>query len=200
MATTLGTPRLLRAMNDRAVLDLLLSQGPLSCTMLGNLTGLSKPTASQLLVCLEAAGLVCPSGTIAGRLGPNAQLYEINGEIAYVVGLDVMLMWIWVVVVDLIGNVVGYYELVMLGCSAKGMVDWVVKAIEGVAGEAGLSWEWLRRVSIGMLGGFDPMIGWLWYAMYFLGWYVLYLFEELVVAIVVLFEVENDVNLVAVVE
>lgn len=89
MATTPGTPRLLRAMNDRAALDLLLSQGPLSRTTLGNLTGLSKPTASQLLARLEAAHLVRPSGTTAGRPGPNAQLYEINGGIAYVAGLDV---------------------------------------------------------------------------------------------------------------
>jgi DNA-binding transcriptional ArsR family regulator len=69
MATTPGTPRLLRAMNDRAALDLLLSQGPLSRTTLGNLTGLSKPTASQLLARLEAAGLVRARGTSAGRPG-----------------------------------------------------------------------------------------------------------------------------------
>jgi len=36
-----GTPRLLRAINDRAVLDLLLAQGPLSRPALGELTGLS---------------------------------------------------------------------------------------------------------------------------------------------------------------
>jgi len=62
MATTPGTPRLLRAMNDRAALDLLLSQGPLSRTALGNLTGLSKPTASQLLARLEAELAVKPGG------------------------------------------------------------------------------------------------------------------------------------------
>ncbi|HWU11802.1 MAG TPA: sugar kinase, partial [Streptomyces sp.] len=47
--TTPGTPRVLRAMNDRAALDLLVSQGPLTRTRIGELTGLSKPTASQLL-------------------------------------------------------------------------------------------------------------------------------------------------------
>jgi len=44
-----GTPRLLRAINDRAALALLLAHGPLSRTTLGNLTGLSNPTTSQLL-------------------------------------------------------------------------------------------------------------------------------------------------------
>ncbi|WP_159062342.1 MarR family transcriptional regulator, partial [Streptomyces caniscabiei] len=64
-----GTPRVLRAMNDRAALDLLLEHGPLSRTRLGRLTGLSKPTASQLLARLEAAGLVVATGT--GADGPR---------------------------------------------------------------------------------------------------------------------------------
>ena len=70
-AGTPGTPRVLRAMNDRAALDLLLAHGPLSRTRIGKLTGLSKPTASQLLARLEAAGLVSPTGTSDGRPGPE---------------------------------------------------------------------------------------------------------------------------------
>ena len=78
-----GTPRVLRAMNDRAALDLLLAEGPLSRGRIGELTGLSKPTASQLLSRLEAAGLVVVTGTSEGRPGPNAQLYAVHGEAAY---------------------------------------------------------------------------------------------------------------------
>ncbi|WP_159011563.1 winged helix-turn-helix domain-containing protein, partial [Streptomyces sp. NRRL F-3273] len=61
--TTPGTPRVLRAMNDRAALDLLVAQGPLTRTRIGELTGLSKPTASQLLARLEDAGLVRSTGS-----------------------------------------------------------------------------------------------------------------------------------------
>ena len=73
-----GTPRMLRGINDRAALDLLLEHGPLSRTRLGELTGLSKPTASQLLTRLEAAGLVVASGSTRGGPGPRAQLYAVN--------------------------------------------------------------------------------------------------------------------------
>ena len=66
-----GTPRVLRAMNDRAALDLLLEHGPLSRTRIGKLTGLSKPTASQLLARLEAAGLSSPPAPREGRPGPQ---------------------------------------------------------------------------------------------------------------------------------
>lgn len=88
-AGTPGTPRVLRAMNDRAALDLLLAHGPLSRTRIGKLTGLSKPTASQLLARLEAAGLVLATGTSEGRPGPNAQLYAVNPVAAHAAGLDV---------------------------------------------------------------------------------------------------------------
>nr|WP_302851934.1 helix-turn-helix domain-containing protein [Streptomyces sp. CNQ085] len=56
--TAPGTPRVLRAINDRVALELLLAHGSLSRGRVGRLTGLSKPTASQLLTRLEAAGLV----------------------------------------------------------------------------------------------------------------------------------------------
>jgi len=44
-----GTPSLLRELNDRAALELLLTGGPMTRAQLGERTGLSKVTASQLL-------------------------------------------------------------------------------------------------------------------------------------------------------
>ncbi len=103
-------------------------------------------------------------------------------------------------IADLTGKVVGHYELATPGRSAKGTVDRVVKAIEGAAGEAGLSRERLHRVSIGTPGGFDPTTGRLRYATHLPGWHAPHLLEELAAAIAVPLEVENDVNLAAIAE
>ncbi|QNE20706.1 ROK family transcriptional regulator [Kribbella qitaiheensis] len=187
-------------MNDRAALDLLLTQGPLSRTTLGNLTGLSKPTASQLLARLESAGLVRARGTSAGRPGPNAQLYEINGSFAYVAGLDVTPTRFRAAVADLTGKVVGTFELPTPGRSAKSTVERVVKTIDGALGEAGLDRDRLHRVAIGTPGGFDPTTGRLRYATHLPGWHAPHLLDELAEAIAVPLEVENDVNLAAVAE
>ncbi|CAM5452902.1 hypothetical protein SGRIM128S_06889 [Streptomyces griseomycini] len=108
---TPGTPRVLRAMNDRAALDLLLEHGPLSRTRIGALTGLSKPTASQLLARLEAAGLVVATGTTEGRPGPGARLYGVNPAAAHVAGLDVAPGRIRAAVADVTGRTVGRHEL-----------------------------------------------------------------------------------------
>src|SRR5690348_2371580 len=87
--TTPGTPRLLRTINDRAALEFLLEHGPLTRTRLGALTGLSKPTASQMIDRLLAAELVRTAGTASGGPGPSALLYAVNPAAAYAGGLDV---------------------------------------------------------------------------------------------------------------
>ena len=84
-----GTPSLLRELNDRAALELLLTGGPLTRAQLGAQTGLSKVTASQLLSRLEERGLVSVAGELAGGRGPNAALYAVVPSSAYVAGLHV---------------------------------------------------------------------------------------------------------------
>src|SRR3954452_12034704 len=107
-----GTPRLLRGINDRAALDLLLTHGPLSRGRLGELTGLSKPTASQLLARLERAGLVVAIGVSeGGGRGPAARLYQVNPSAAYVGALDVTPQRIVAAVADVSGRTLGRHEL-----------------------------------------------------------------------------------------
>src|SRR3984957_9516399 len=84
-----GTPSLLRELNDRSALELLLMGGPMTRAQLGEHTGLSKVTASQLLARLEDRGLVAVVGEQAGGRGPNAALYAVVPSSAYVAGLDV---------------------------------------------------------------------------------------------------------------
>src|SRR6202161_721068 len=84
-----GTPSLLRELNDRAALELLLACGPMTRSQLGESTGLSKVTASQLLARLEERGLVAVAGEQAGGRGPNAALYAVVPSSAYVAGLHV---------------------------------------------------------------------------------------------------------------
>ncbi|MET9925613.1 MULTISPECIES: ROK family transcriptional regulator [unclassified Streptomyces] len=198
--TTPGTPRVLRAMNDRAALDLLLEHGPLSRTRIGKLTGLSKPTASQLLARLEAAGLVVATGTSEGRPGPNAQLYTVNARAAHVAGLDVNERRIVAAVADVTGAEVGQFELATPGRRADSVVRQVADALDGAAKEAGLTRADLHRVVIGTPGAFDPSTGRLRYASHLPGWHSPTLLEELAASLPMPVEYENDVNLVAVAE
>lgn len=197
---TPGTPRVLRAMNDRAALDLLLEHGPLSRTRIGKLTGLSKPTASQLLARLEAAGLVVATGTSEGRPGPNAQLYTVNARAAHVAGLDVNGRRIVAAVADVTGATVGAFELATPGRRADSVVRQVADALDGAVKDAGLTRADVHRIVIGTPGAFDPGTGRLRYASHLPGWHSPTLLDELAAFLPMPVEYENDVNLVAVAE
>ncbi|MFC9464809.1 ROK family transcriptional regulator [Streptomyces coelicoflavus] len=200
-AGTPGTPRVLRAMNDRAALDLLLEHGPLSRTRIGKLTGLSKPTASQLLARLEAAGLVLAGGTTEGRPGPGAQLYEVNPAAAYAAGLDVTPDRVLAAVADVTGRTVGRYELPTPGRRpATPVVRQVTDALDGAVKAAGLDRSAVHRLVIGTPGAFDPGTGRLRYASHLPGWHSPTLLDELAAALPMPVEYENDVNLAAVAE
>ncbi|MFF7375992.1 ROK family protein [Streptomyces massasporeus] len=198
---TPGTPRVLRAMNDRAALDLLLEHGPLSRTRIGKLTGLSKPTASQLLARLEAAGLVLATGTTEGRPGPSAQLYEVNPAAGHAAGLDVTPQRILAAVADITGRTVGRHELPTPGRrTGTPVVQQVTDALDGAVKAAGLARDDIHRLVIGTPGAFDPTTGRLRYASHLPGWHSPTLLDELAAALPMPFEYENDVNLVALAE
>ena len=83
MAGRPGTPSLLREINDRAALELLLEEGALTRAQVGERTGLSKVTASQTLTRLQERGLVTVTGQQAGGRGPSAAVYAVVPSSAY---------------------------------------------------------------------------------------------------------------------
>ncbi|MFI1989482.1 ROK family protein [Actinoplanes sp. NPDC020271] len=152
-----GTPRLLRALNDRAALDLLLSRGPLTRAQLGEMTGLSKVTASQLVERLEERGLVRRVGEQAGGRGPNAQLYAVTPSSAHVIGVDVGPDSVIAACADITGAVIGRSEL-----STKDTDDpvgVVHQAVVQAASDAGTDITSVRRVVLGTPGLVDPQSG-----------------------------------------
>ena len=195
-----GTPSLLRGINDRAALDLLLEHGPLSRTQLGELTGLSKPTAAQLLSRLADAGLVITSGNTHGGPGPRAQLYAVNPDAAHVAALDVTPTRILAAVADITGRTVGDYELRTPRKAGPDAVGQVLHALDGAAASAGLARSQLHRLAIGTPGAFDPANRLLRYARHLPGWHEPHLLDRLAEAVGVPFDVDNDVNLAAIAE
>jgi len=192
-----GTPRLLRALNDRAALELLLTRGPLTRAQLGELTGLSKVTASQLVERLEERGLVTRVGEQAGGRGPNAQLYAVRPESAYVVGVDVGPDRVVAACADITGEVIGRVE--QSTRDTDDPVGVVHNAVVQAASEARVDLGGVRRVVLGTPGLVDPNTGDITFAFNLPRWHrglLAALREDLDTTVVF----ENDVNLAAVAE
>jgi predicted NBD/HSP70 family sugar kinase len=152
-----GTPRLLRALNDRAALELLLTKGPLTRAQLGEMTGLSKVTASQLMERLEERGLVRRVGEQAGGRGPNAQLYAVAPGSAHVIGVDVGPDRVVAACADITGAIVGRTE--QSTRDTDDPVGVVHSAVVQAATRAGAGMSSVRRVVLGTPGLVDPKTG-----------------------------------------
>lgn len=192
-----GVPRLLREINDRAALELLFDSGPLTRGQIGELTGLSKVTASQTLARLEGRGLVEVTGEQAGGRGPNAALYGIIPSSAYVAGLDVGPEFVTTAIADIHGEIVS--EVAVAPNGHDDPVALVHSAVVKACRSAKVALSKLRTVVIGTPGVVDPRTGDVRFSFDLPGWHE-GIHEALARDLRRDVRIENDVNLVAVAE
>lgn len=147
-----GSARLLRSINDAAVLRHLLERGPLSRVALGELTGLAKPTTSQVVKRLAADGLVRVSGHSSGKPGPNAELYAVEPEAGFAAAVSVRAGSLVASVCDLTGSVRGTAEVVGLGDPAGD----VAEAVKAAARRGRVAVSKLGAVQVAVPGAYDP--------------------------------------------
>ncbi|MBV7695557.1 ROK family transcriptional regulator [Streptomyces sp. TRM70350] len=166
-----ASPSTARAINDRLALRLLQQEGPLTAGQLKQLTGLSRPTVADLVERLSAAGLVAVVGEAGEqRRGPNAKLYGIVADRAYLAALDVRTEGVSVIVSDLLGRVLAEASVPIGDDTGTGpAVEQAVALVERAAKEAGAmgappregarAWGRLHTVGIGAPGLIDPATG-----------------------------------------
>ncbi|MGH3717108.1 MAG: ROK family transcriptional regulator, partial [Micromonosporaceae bacterium] len=192
-----GTPTLLRALNDRAALELLLTRGPLTRTQIGELTGLSKVTASQLVERLETRGLVSRIGVTAGGRGPNAQLYAVVPSSGYAVGVEVGPTAVVAAAADITGEQGERIEVTAQ--NGGDPVETVHTAVLRAAEAVGAPLAKLTQVVIGSPGVVDPETGDVSFAFDLPQWRR-GLLSELRADLPCPVRIENDANLAAIAE
>ena len=192
-----GTPSLLRELNDRAALDLLLAGEPLTRAQISERTRVSKVTVSQVLARLEERGLVVVAGEQAGGRGPNAALYAVVPSSAYVAGLHIELDRISAAVADATGRRVAEVSVDPNG--GDDPVELVRGAVGRACASAGVDMSRLTALVIGSPGVLDPRTGDPRLAVNLPAWHegVLDGLRDVLHRPVV---IENDVNLAAMAE
>jgi predicted NBD/HSP70 family sugar kinase len=152
-----GTPSLLRELNDRAALDLLLGGEMLTRSQISEYTGVSKVTVAQMLARLEDRGLVTIAGEQAGGRGPNAALYSVVPSSAYVAGLYVDLDLVSAAVADVTGRRVA--EVSGNPNGTDDPAELVRRTVERACAAAGVEVTRLNALVIGSPGVVDPRTG-----------------------------------------
>jgi DNA-binding transcriptional ArsR family regulator len=154
--TVTGTPSLLRAINERTVLECVRRVGPISRAQLARETALSKPTVSQALAGLQRAGLVREAGRSKGGKGPTAILYQLNPRAGWVVGIDVGRNWVRAAIADVTGTFVARRDERAKVRSAESLISQIGDIAHGLASDAGIKWRQVTVAAVGSPGVVNP--------------------------------------------
>ena len=197
-----GTPGWLRDTNDRTALALLLEHGVLTRTRIGELSGLSKPTAAQMVSRLETAGLIHVVGEVSAGRGPNAAGYAVRTDRMLGVAVDIDAVSLRSTVVDAGGaeHPIAVTPLALPPEAARTPEADLRLAIEAACGAAGVDAERVRAVCVGVQGALDPRTDELTYIETLPGWPKRGIRRRLEDALGVAVHIDNDVNLAAVAE
>jgi predicted NBD/HSP70 family sugar kinase len=188
-----ATPSLLRAMNERTVLEAIRAGAPISRAEVARRAGLSKPTVSIALQSLLDAGLVRQVGLQSGRPGRGALLFEPVAEAGHVLGIDIGARFVRGAVCDLAGEVLARRDVELERAAlepALAAVDELATGLPLAAGAARI----VAAVA-GSPGVIDPGSGRIWLADLVDGLNGTALARELEVRAGLPVAVENDVNL-----
>jgi predicted NBD/HSP70 family sugar kinase len=195
-----GTPRVLRAMNERSVLQAIDERGAISRAELSRVTGLSKPTVSLALARLHSTRLVREVGRTSGGRGATALLYDLDPRAAVVLAIDVGRRWVRAAVADVTGQVVVRRSERSRVRSGASLTAQVIALARSVADDAGVATSELSRAVIGTPGVLEPAAHRLRLAPSLPGWQRPGVVDGLSEALGVELTFENDVNLAAIAE
>jgi len=193
-----GTPGLLRTINDRAALELLLDEGPMTRSRIGDRTGVSRPTASQIVARLEQSGLIEPTGAVQGARGPQAVTYAARTDVVVGLALDVVPTGVRASVVDALGTTLG--ESTVRSGPDRTAVGDVRTAWGEACAAAGIPASRVGAVVVGVQAAAEPRTGDLTLVGELPGWPRHGLRTHLEAELGVGFRIENDVNLAAIAE
>ena len=203
MARLAGSSRLLRAINEVAALAHLLESGPLTRADLRELTGLSKPTTSEVLRRLTDAGLAAVVGRTSGGPGPNAEVYSANPDAAFAAAVSVRESGaaqpgLAVGVCDLTGELRIRTE-VRVDFRATDPVTAVTDAVADACRQGDIPPELVGHVQLGVPGSYDEHSDTI-HHVDVPGWHRPGLIGDLRARLAGTVGVDNDVNLAAIAE
>lgn len=199
--TIQGTPAWLRATNDRTALSLLLTHGPLTRNRIGELSGLSKPTASQMVQRLNEAGLIHAVGEVSAGRGPNAASYGVRVDRVLGIAVDISATVIAATLVDASGAVHPIVEIpVQRQAKGRSAVSDVRTAIDAACAANGADRAAVQFVCVGVQAAIDPRTDELSFTDTLPGWPRIGVRKLLEDSLGIAVTIENDVNLAALAE
>lgn len=188
---------MLRALNERTVLDAIRADAPISRAEISRRVGISKPTVSLALKSLLDARLVREVQGDGQRGRYGATLFESVPEARLVLGLDIGGRFLRGAICDLDGRVRARHDLETAGADVEQLLDAAADLRQRLIAASEMPPEAIDIAVIGVPGVVDPDSGRIGLAGNIPGLEGLQVAPELERRLGVAVSVENDINLAA---
>lgn len=186
-----------RQVNESIVYELLLENGATTRTDLARRASLSKPSISGIIESFVAAGICRPAGTVQGRSGPAATLFEIEPTVSHGIGIDLGGTKIHGVIGDLTGEVLHEQRVPTDRRGGSHVVEQIAELCRGLAAQLLPGVGAVHHVAIGSPGIVDPATGLMKLAYNLPDFDRIDLAKELEGVFSAAVHVDNDVNMAA---
>jgi predicted NBD/HSP70 family sugar kinase len=147
-----ATPPLLRALNERTVLEAIRAESPISRAEISRRSGISKPTVSLALRSLLDAGLVREAQRGPDGPGYGAVYFEPVAEAAVVLGLDLGARFVRGAVCDLGGAIRARQDVELAVADAEDAIEAIGRLRDSLLGTAALDPTLVDSVIVGVPG------------------------------------------------
>ena len=162
--------QLIRAINRSTVLNIIKSEGPVSRTEIGRVSGLSPATVSEITADLITEGLIYEKTAGDSTGGRPPILLALSQDAAYVVGLKLAEEHISAAMTDIEANILSTLTVPVTGMRIiEQAVAALARSVERVIVESSVPQERVTGVGIGLAGvidaeggtcRFSPILGW----------------------------------------
>lgn len=135
-----------------AVVQAIVSGGPISRASLARQVNLSKQTVSEIILSLEAEGWIRKIGRTEGHAGRSATTYDLVPDATFVCGVDLGGTKVRVAIIDLACNVVSELTEPTDSRGGKHVARQIGKLCRKASEAANLSWSKVTFATIGVPG------------------------------------------------
>lgn len=168
-----GKPSLIKKINKNIVLNIIREKGSISRAELSKITGISKPTMSNIIRSLKKDKLIIKTGIGPPAVGGSRRpvLYSFNKKFGYVIGSQIRVNEIVTILTDFNGEIKSK-TIIKIGSSRdeKSVLNKLFKSFEFVQEDIRVGRKDLKGIGIGMHGVVDYKKGILFFAPHFPEW------------------------------
>ncbi|BCV22898.1 ROK family transcriptional regulator [Moorella sp. Hama-1] len=155
-----GTPKLLRELNARLIIDTIREAGNLSRAEVARQLGLSAPTVSLIIEQLLSKGILQETGTGDSSGGRRPILLALNPNYRYVAGVDLGKQEIGIALGNLNGDLIGETTLTFThGEAGESVINRVAGAIKDLCRAKSIDSQLLAAIALAVPGVYDPATG-----------------------------------------